>query len=75
MGTVEVDVPTPARGTTPQALYARPDRYFLNGQACTGMGYRESTDNIDIVLQTVICRQYIYGRHLAQDRQHGLGEP
>ncbi|MCX6928060.1 MAG: LamG domain-containing protein, partial [Verrucomicrobia bacterium] len=37
-----------------------PDWYFLNGQACTGMGYREATDNIDIVLQTVICRQYIY---------------
>ena len=37
-----------------------PDWYFLNGQACTGMGYREAVDNIDIVLQTVICRQYIY---------------
>jgi hypothetical protein len=37
-----------------------PDWYFLNGQACTGMGYREAVDGIDIVLQTVICRQYIY---------------
>ncbi|MBI5834139.1 MAG: LamG domain-containing protein [Armatimonadetes bacterium] len=37
-----------------------PDYYFLNGQVCTGMGYREATDNIDIVLQTLIYRQYIY---------------
>ena len=37
-----------------------PDWYFLNGQTCTGMGYREATDNIDINLQTVIYRQYIY---------------
>lgn len=37
-----------------------PDWYFLNGQSCTGMGYREAVDNIDIVLQTVIGRQYIY---------------
>ena len=37
-----------------------PDWYFLNGQASTGMGYREAVDSIDIVLQTVICRQYIY---------------
>jgi len=37
-----------------------PDWYFLNGQVCTGMGYREATDNIDIVLQTVIYRQYIF---------------
>ena len=37
-----------------------PDWYVLNGQACTGMGYREATDNIDIVLQTVIYRQYIF---------------
>jgi hypothetical protein len=37
-----------------------PDWYFLNGQAMTGMGFREAVDNIDIVLQTVICRQYIY---------------
>ncbi len=37
-----------------------PDYYVLNGQACTGMGYREATDNIDIVLQTVIYRQYIF---------------
>jgi hypothetical protein len=37
-----------------------PDWYFLNGQAMTGMGYREAVDNIDIVLQTVICRQYIF---------------
>ena len=37
-----------------------PDYYFLNGQVCTGMGYREATDNIDITLQTVIYRQYIF---------------
>lgn len=37
-----------------------PDWYVLNGQACTGMGYREATDNIDITLQTVIYRQYIF---------------
>ena len=37
-----------------------PDWYFLNGQSMTGMGFREAVDNIDIVLQTVICRQYIY---------------
>jgi hypothetical protein len=37
-----------------------PDWYFLNGQCCTGMGYREATDNIDIVLQTLIYRQYIF---------------
>lgn len=37
-----------------------PDWYFLNGQVCTGMGYREATDNIDITLQTVIYRQYIF---------------
>jgi hypothetical protein len=37
-----------------------PDWYFLNGQACTGMGYREATDNIDITLQTLIYRQYIF---------------
>jgi hypothetical protein len=37
-----------------------PDWYFLNGQACTGMGYREAVDNIDIVLQNVILRQYIF---------------
>ena len=37
-----------------------PDWYFLNGQSVTGMGFREAVDNIDIVLQTVICRQYVY---------------
>ncbi|XZE53542.1 LamG domain-containing protein [Planctomycetaceae bacterium SH139] len=37
-----------------------PDWYFLNGQACTGMGYREATDLIDITLQTLIYRQYIF---------------
>ena len=37
-----------------------PDYYFLNGQASTGMGFRESTDGLDIVLQTVLWRQYIY---------------
>jgi len=37
-----------------------PDWYFLNGQSCTGMGYREATDQIDIVLQTMLYRQYIF---------------
>lgn len=37
-----------------------PDYYVLNGQVCTGMGYREATDNIDVTLQTVILRQYIF---------------
>jgi hypothetical protein len=37
-----------------------PDWYVLNGQSCTGMGYREATDNIDIGLQTLLYRQYIY---------------
>jgi hypothetical protein len=37
-----------------------PDWYVLNGQTCTGMGYREATDNIDIGLQTLIYRQYIF---------------
>ena len=37
-----------------------PDWYFLNGQSSTSMGFREAVDNIDIVLQTVICRQYVY---------------
>ncbi|QDU27325.1 hypothetical protein ETAA8_24120 [Anatilimnocola aggregata] len=37
-----------------------PDWYVLNGQTCTGMGYREATDNIDIGLQALIYRQYIF---------------
>jgi hypothetical protein len=37
-----------------------PDWYFLNGQSSTGMGYREATDTLNIVLQTVLYRQYIY---------------
>lgn len=37
-----------------------PDHYVLNGQTCTGMGYREATDNIDIGLQTLLYRQYIF---------------
>ncbi len=37
-----------------------PDWYFLNGQTTTGMGYREAVDSIDMVLQTVISRQYVY---------------
>ena len=37
-----------------------PDWYFLNGQTSTSMGYREAVDNIDIVLQTLICRQYVF---------------
>ncbi|MCE9565010.1 MAG: LamG domain-containing protein [Planctomycetes bacterium] len=37
-----------------------PDWYVLNGQVCTGMGYREASDNLDITLQTVLYRQYIF---------------
>lgn len=37
-----------------------PDWYVLNGQVCTGMGYREASDNLDIALQTVLYRQYIF---------------
>lgn len=48
-----------------------PDWYFLNGQACTGMGYREATDNIDITLQTVIYRQYIYDATWQKTAQMG----
>jgi hypothetical protein len=48
-----------------------PDWYFLNGAACTGMGYREATDNIDIVLQTVIYRQYIFDATYHKTAQMG----
>lgn len=48
-----------------------PDWYFLNGQVCTGMGYREATDNIDIVLQTVIYRQYIFDATFHKTAQMG----
>ena len=37
-----------------------PDWYVLNGQTCTGMGYREATDNIEVGLQTLVYRQYIF---------------
>ena len=49
-----------AEGQRRNLFLTIPDFYVLNGQACTGMGYREATDNIDIVLQTVIYRQYIF---------------
>jgi hypothetical protein len=48
-----------------------PDWYVLNGQNCTGMGYREATDNIDIVLQTVIYRQYIFDATFHKTAQMG----
>lgn len=48
-----------------------PDWYFLNGQTCTGMGYREATDNIDITLQTVVYRQYIYDATFHKTAQMG----
>lgn len=48
-----------------------PDYYFLNGQACTGMGYREATDNIDITLQNVLYRQYIYDATYHKKAQMG----
>ena len=48
-----------------------PDWYVLNGQTCTGMGYREATDNIDIGLQTVIYRQYIFDATFHKKAQMG----
>ena len=48
-----------------------PDYYFLNGQPVTGMGYREATDNIDIVLQTVLYRQYIFDATFHKTAQMG----
>jgi hypothetical protein len=48
-----------------------PDYYFLRGQACTGMGYREATDNIDVALQTVILRQYIFDATFHKTAQMG----
>lgn len=48
-----------------------PDWYVLNGQTCTGMGYREATDNIDIVLQTVLYRQYIFDGTFHKKAQMG----
>jgi hypothetical protein len=48
-----------------------PDWYFLNGQVCTGMGYREATDLIDVTLQTVIYRQYIFDATFQKTAQMG----
>lgn len=48
-----------------------PDWYVLNGQTCTGMGYREATDNIDVSLQTVILRQYIFDATFHKTAQMG----
>ena len=48
-----------------------PDYYFLVGQACTGMGYREASDNIDVSLQTVILRQYIFDATFHKTAQMG----
>ena len=48
-----------------------PDWYFLNGQTCTGMGYREATDLISVSLQTVILRQYIYDATFHKTAQMG----
>ncbi|MCP5537519.1 MAG: LamG domain-containing protein [Akkermansiaceae bacterium] len=48
-----------------------PDWYVLNGQTCTGMGYREATDNIDVSLQTVILRQYIFDATYHKTAQMG----
>lgn len=48
-----------------------PDWYFLNGQTCTGMGYREAVDFIDVSLQTVILRQYIFDATYHKTAQMG----
>jgi hypothetical protein len=37
-----------------------PDWYFLNGQACTGMGYREASANLPRELGRLLYRQYMY---------------
>ncbi|MFA5814290.1 MAG: LamG-like jellyroll fold domain-containing protein [Bacteroidales bacterium] len=42
-------------------MYApMPDWYFLNGQASTGMGYREASANLTPQQQLLLSRQYIY---------------
>ncbi len=42
-------------------MYApMPDWYFLNGQASTGMGYREASVNLTPQQQLLLSRQYIY---------------
>jgi hypothetical protein len=42
-------------------MYApMPDWYFLNGQASTGMGYREASNNLTPQQQLLLGRQYIY---------------
>ena len=48
-----------------------PDYYFLAGASVSGMGYREATDNIDIVLQTLIYRQYIFDATFHKTAQMG----
>jgi hypothetical protein len=37
-----------------------PDWYFLNGQSCTSMGYREAAFGLPANLQMLLYRQYIY---------------
>ena len=37
-----------------------PDWYFFNGQACTGMGYREASANLPREQALLLYRQYIY---------------
>ncbi len=37
-----------------------PDWYFLNGQSCTGMGYREASANLSREHTLLLYRQYIY---------------
>jgi len=37
-----------------------PDWYFLNGQSCTSMGYREAAAGLSANLQLLLYRQYIY---------------
>lgn len=42
-------------------MYApMPDWYFLNGQAATGMGYREASNNLTPQQQLLLSRQYIF---------------
>jgi hypothetical protein len=37
-----------------------PDWYFLNGESCTGMGYREASANLPRELGRLLYRQYMY---------------
>ena len=74
VGAVEMDVPRPARGPAPQSLYARPRLVFpqrpgLHRHGLPRGGRQHRHRPADRHLPAIHLR-----RHLAQDRQHGLGE-